>query len=643
MLVVDLHPLEAIDVLNFVDDVTRKRLNSQQSKNVVRVSRAVDDQFTHVDHLTVVHQDVLFFGDQELVRIAIRVRDHETLLTLRILAKRYRPSDFRQHARVFGRTGLEQLGHARQTPRNVPGLLRLLGYSRQHLSGAHFLAVAHRNQRAHRESDRHRVLRIGDLDLVALRIEQSDLWSHGLNRSATFRIDHHERRQSRDFVDLLGHSGPFLDVLEPDPAGVLGNDRTCQRIPSGNGGASLDGATRLDRQNCTIRHLVTFTFTSRVIDNQDLARSANHDLLAFCVVHQPELFGQSDIPVGLRFNRIGHRGARSRATDVEGPHGELRTRLTDRLSGDDTDGFARVNQYAAAEVATVTLGTQSIAGIAGERRTHADLVNALRIDQFHRIFVEQSAVFKHRFLGFRIHHIGCRHATQNTITQGFDDLTTLDQRPHGDAVRGAAIVDDDHEVLGHIHQSAGQVTRVCSLQCGIGQALSCAVRRDEVLQHVQAFAEVGRDRGLDDRTVRLGHQSAHSRKLANLRRRTSRTRVGHHVDRVKRLLLLDLAFAILHRLALQLLHHGLADVIARFAPDVDHLVVALALRDQARDVLLFDFFHLRFSFGKNPDLARWDQHIVNGDRDTPAGRKPKPRLHQAVDKNHRLTQAALAK
>ena len=388
---------------------------------------------------------------------------------------------------------------------------------------------------------------------------------------------------------------------------------------------------------------MALTFTSCVVHDEDFARSADHDLLAFGVMNQTELFGQSDIAVGFRFNRIRHRCARSRTTDVEGPHRELRTRLTDRLGSDHADGFTGVHEDAAAQISAVALGAQSIASVAGERRAHPDLVNALGIDQFHRIFVEQGAVLKHRFLGFRIHHIGCRHATQNTITQGFDDLTTLDQRPHGDAIRGAAIVNDDHEVLGHIHQSAGQVTRVCSLQCGIGQALSCAVRRDEVLQHVQAFAEVGRDRGLDDRTVRLGHQSAHSRKLANLRRRTSRTRVGHHVDRVKRLLLLDLAFAILHRFALQLLHHGLADVIARFAPDIDHLVVTLALGDQARHVLLFDLFHLRFGFGENPHLARWDQHVVDRNRDAPAGRKPEAGLHQAVDKNHRLTQAALAK
>jgi hypothetical protein len=42
----------------------------------------------------------------------------------------------------------------------------------------------------------------------------------------------------------------------------------------------------------------------------------------------------------------------------------------------------------------------------------------------------------------------------------------------------------------------------------------------------------------------------------------------------------------------QLLHHDLADLVAGLAPDVDHLVVALAGGDQARDVLLLDLLDL---------------------------------------------------
>ena len=112
------------------------------------------------------------------------------------------------------------------------------------------------------------------------------------------------------------------------------------------------------------------------------------------------------------------------------------------------------------------------------------------------------------------------------------------------AVLRAAVVLDDHQVLRHVDQAARQVARVRRLQRRVRQALAGAVGGDEVLQNVQAFAEVGRDRRLDDRAVRLGHQAAHAGQLADLRGGTARARVGHHVDGVERLLVHLLAVAV---------------------------------------------------------------------------------------------------
>ena len=82
--------------------------------------------------------------------------------------------------------------------------------------------------------------------------------------------------------------------------------------------------------------------------------------------------------------------------------------------------------------------------------------------------------------------------------------------------RGAAIVLADDHVLRHVHQAARQIAGIGRLQRGIRQALAGAVRGDEVLQHVEAFAEVGRDRGFDNLARGLGHQAAHTGKLADL-------------------------------------------------------------------------------------------------------------------------------
>ena len=128
---------------------------------------------------------------------------------------------------------------------------------------------------------------------------------------------------------------------------------------------------------------------------------------------------------------------------------------------------------------------------------------------------------------------------------------------------------DDH-VLRDVDQTAGEVAGVGGLERGVGETLAGAVRRDEVLQHRQAFAEVRRDRRLDDLARGLGHQTAHAGELANLLARAAGAGVGHHVDRVElAALVLDLP---------HLAEHLLGDLLGRAVPDVDDLVVALAVR-----------------------------------------------------------------
>ena len=90
----------------------------------------------------------------------------------------------------------------------------------------------------------------------------------------------------------------------------------------------------------------------------------------------------------------------------------------------------------------------------------------------------------------------------------------------------------DDDVLRHVGQLAGEVTRVGRLESRIGQTLAGTVRGAEVLQHGQAFAEVRLDRRFDDLARRLGHQTTHAGQLANLLDTTAGTGVGHQEHRV---------------------------------------------------------------------------------------------------------------
>ena len=82
----------------------------------------------------------------------------------------------------------------------------------------------------------------------------------------------------------------------------------------------------------------------------------------------------------------------------------------------------------------------------------------------------------------------------DAVDERLDDLAVLDDGRDVDALERPAVVLLDDDLLGHVDELAGQVAGVGRLQGGVGQALARAVGRDEVLDHVQAFPEVGDDR-----------------------------------------------------------------------------------------------------------------------------------------------------
>ena len=170
--------------------------------------------------------------------------------------------------------------------------------------------------------------------------------------------------------------------------------------------------------------------------------------------------------------------------------------------------------------------------------------------------------------------------------RGFDDFARFDDRLDHDAFGGAAIVFADDHVLRHVDQTAGEVAGVGRLERRIRQTFARAVRRDEVLQHVEAFAEVRGDRGFDDLARGLGHQTAHTGELADLLFRTARAGIGHDVNRIE----VTAGAVVLFHGA----EHLVRNLFRNARPDFDDLVVALAVSDGAVLILAFDRDHFLF-------------------------------------------------
>src|SRR5450631_3506688 len=85
---------------------------------------------------------------------------------------------------------------------------------------------------------------------------------------------------------------------------------------------------------------------------------------------------QPDGALRLDLDAVGRRRPRRRAADVERAHGELSTRLTDRLRRDDADRLADIDAVTTAQIPAVALSANAIARFASDGRAHHDLVDA---------------------------------------------------------------------------------------------------------------------------------------------------------------------------------------------------------------------------------------------------------------------------
>ena len=259
-----------------------------------------------------------------------------------------------------------------------------------------------------------------------------------------------------------------------------------------------------------------------------------HDFFATVVGddrHLVELLAHFDVhatrDVRDRSGVAGHAGleqllhARKTTGDVltdaalllERTHGQLRAGLTDGLRGDDADGLTDVDQLAGGHRAAVARGADAGARGAGQHGAYLHLGDACGEQCVDRRVAQVVATFDdHVAAG-----VDCVHCQRPRVRRGLD-VRIADQRTIGlfrgnrghDAALSLAIVLAHDDVLRHVDQTTGQVTRVRRTKGGVGQTLSGAVRVDEVLQHGQTFTERRLDGARDELTLRVRHQALHA-------------------------------------------------------------------------------------------------------------------------------------
>jgi hypothetical protein len=106
-----------------------------------------------------------------------------------------------------------------------------------------------------------------------------------------------------------------------------------------------------------------------------------------------------------------------RAANVEGTHGELRTRLTDRLRRNNTDSLAEVDRRTTRQITAVATGTHTKAGFAGQHRADAEFLDVRFLDLLHVFFSDLAASRDDHFVGLRMQHVFSRGTAKNALSR----------------------------------------------------------------------------------------------------------------------------------------------------------------------------------------------------------------------------------
>src|SRR5439155_9481839 len=188
-----------------------------------------------------------------------------------------------------------------------------------------------------------------------------------------------------------------------------------------------------------------------------------------------------------------------RATNVECAHRQLRSGLADLLGGDDSHSFAKLNELAGGEVASITHRAYSATALTSKNGTNLQTFHAHPLKLAGDLLINELIRFDDFFL--LIHRISDCLATDtpdNALGQIDHFLVAFVNRAHHDAVDRTAIFFVDDHVLCRVHQFPCQITGVGGLERCVSETFASAVSRNEILEHAEPLPEVRRDWTLDD-------------------------------------------------------------------------------------------------------------------------------------------------
>ena len=405
---------------------------------------------------------------------------------------------------------------------------------------------------------------------------------------------------------------------------------------------------------------------------------------AFFVVdaHGPAGLGQDGLPFGgAGFEQLHHPGQAvgdvlpGHPPGMEGAHGQLGARLADGLGGHHPHRLPRLRQFAGGHAQPVGSAADAVPDLIGERRPHPhrrhrrearQLHHHLAVDEGPRrqlrpvlgagraaaylAALRRPFAFPHQLpVGGRElvepdglaalesgvagladaqlvadFHVFGQHPPVDPVAQVAQHVALRVANRKFDArVLGFLLGDDD--LLGHVHQAAGQVTGVGGAQGGVGEPLAGPVGGHKILQHRHPLPEVGPDGPGEDFPPVVGHQAADARDLTHLHDVAPGPGVHHHMNGVE-------------LLGAQGGLHFLGYGIGGFAPQLQQFLIPFPFRDDPLLVLLLHLLGFLLGLVEDVLLVGGGDHVVQAHGEAGAGGIGETQLLDSVQRmlHHRL-------
>ena len=154
-------------------------------------------------------------------------------------------------------------------------------------------------------------------------------------------------------------------------AAKLGQDREGVGIPFQQDLVGRHGTAVFDAELRAVHDLVSLLLTTLLVDNRHNPVAVHRYEVAFLVADARKVHElRKPVRPGILRRLLTDSGRR--AADMECPHGQLRTRFTNRLGSNHTHCLAAFDKSSGGQVAAVAHAANASLGFTGQHRSNLD-------------------------------------------------------------------------------------------------------------------------------------------------------------------------------------------------------------------------------------------------------------------------------